>query len=152
MNLAPLLDSGVALVAATITAVTPIIVPKILQLLKIQLTNAQEQSLETTLENAVGEALKYGQAAGDTALSNVTIKNAAISQALTFAMNDAPAEIEALGYSPAEIGQLIANKIATKLHVTAPASPEVAKTAAAIAQADAAAAVPVEPAPAGVVA
>jgi hypothetical protein len=157
MNLAPLMDAFVALLAASLTACIPILVPKLLAMMHVNVTAQQESSLENSLKTAVGKSLAYGQAAGDSALSNVTIKNAALSHGLAFLMADAPTELKSLGYSPDEAASVIAGRLAHALNATTPApapSAEAIKTAEKIEAADAAVAQPVVPeaAPAPVVA
>jgi len=158
MNLAPLMDVFVALASATLTACIPIVVYKLVQVLHLSLSTQQEASLNSSIATGLGKALSYGQAAGDAALSNVTIKNAALSTAASFVVADAPAAMTQLGYTPADVAEIVSARMAKLLHETTPAvtTPEAVKTAAMMQKADAAMAEPVAvdvpPAPAPAVA
>lgn len=149
MDFSPLLHGVATLATASIAACTPIITYKVTRWLHVDVTDKQMASFNDSIETALGKALAYGQAAGDAALSNVTIKNAALNSALSFALADAPAEIKALGYSAADVAEILAGRLAKALHVSLPAVPsattDTGKTAAMMEKADATMADPVLP-------
>ena len=134
MNLAPLLDIAGSIASLAVAGAVPIVVPKLVALLHVNISAAQESSLENTITTSVGKAIAYGQKAGDAQLQNVTIKDAALSAAATFAANDAPVAMAALGYTPQSLAEVIDARITHALATTPTvvATPALAPTAEAL--------------------
>jgi hypothetical protein len=120
MDLSPILDGVLSIAGTAFVGLMPVIVPRVLNLLKVKTDAAHEASLENTLTTAVGAAISYGESAGDPMLKDVTIKNSAINHAMEFAMDDAPIALKALGYDPASISTVIDGRITQALAVKAP--------------------------------
>jgi hypothetical protein len=151
MNLAPLLDVAASIVSLTVAGAVPVVVPKLLALMHITASAQQEASLENTITSSIGKAIAYGEKAGDPLLQNVTIKNSALGAAVAFAVDDAPEQLKALGYTPQSIAEVIDARITHALATTptvvatpaVPPSADALKTAAMLEKAGA----PVEASP-----
>jgi hypothetical protein len=146
MNLAPILDTFGSLAAAVIATCVPILTMKALSYLGLNTDVAQRDALNTTLTNALGKALQTGQQAGDSALANVTIKNAALASAVAYVNANAPAAVGYFGLSDSAIAEKVGAKLSLALHQTgtAPApDPEKAAATAAMLEAIPAPAAPV---------
>ncbi len=127
MNLSPLVDGSVTLLSAVLTACIPVMLLKLNQAFNLHLDSAHKATLETALDNAVGKGLSFGQAAGDAYLSNVTIKNAALSSMVSYVTAMAPDAVAHFGLSDADLAEKAAAKLGKALHV--PATPDAAPTA-----------------------
>jgi hypothetical protein len=123
VNLSPLLDAVAVLAGAVITACVPIVTLKVTGWLGLKVTAAQEEALNGTIQTALDQALQYGQQVGDSALANVTIKNAALASAVAFVLTNAPAAIAHFGLSDADIADRVAGALAKLLHETNTAPP-----------------------------
>jgi len=123
MNLSGLLDAALSLASLALAGAVPIVLPRLLALMHIQVTAQQEVSLENTLTSAVGAALSYGKTAGDPLLANVQIRNSALSAAAAFAADDAPVAMAALGYTPQSLAEVIDARISHALAGKQPAPP-----------------------------
>jgi hypothetical protein len=134
MNLAPLLDAAASLLSLTLIGAVPILLPAALKLLHVNIDAAHEASLENTISSAIGKAIQYGTAAGDPLLANVTIKNSALNAAAAFAMDDAPVQVAALGYTKQSIAEVIDARLAKALAAkpTVVAAPDTPPTAEAV--------------------
>ena len=150
MNLAPIFDAVATLAGAVIIACVPIVTFKVTSWLGVKMDSEHRDSLNMSVSNAVGEALKVGQTAGDKALSNVTIKNAALNAAVAYVNANASDAVAHFGLTDETIAQKVSNKLAIALHESpvsdeAP-TPEVAKTAAMLDKIEAAKTDPIPPA------
>jgi hypothetical protein len=123
MNLQPIFDLVVSVVGAVAVGIVPVVLPKILSLLKVNLDAAHTQALETSIANGIGTALSMGQDAGDKHLSNVVIKQAAIAKAVTYVQTFAPEAMAYFNLTPASIAVKVEAALATKLHDTGTAPP-----------------------------
>jgi hypothetical protein len=123
MNLTPLFDIVMSFAGAAVTSLVPIAINFLLKTTKINLDAAHKAALETALENAVGTALSMGQSAGDKHLSNVTIRNAALSKAAGYVQAYAPEAVAYFGLTPTNIAEKLDAKVATLLHTTDTAPP-----------------------------
>jgi hypothetical protein len=124
MNLAPLLDVAVSLASAVLMACIPIVTIKFTSLLGVKMDSEQRDSLNSAVTAGLGKALQFGQEAGDHALSNVTIKNAALATAVGYVTANAPDAVAHFGLTNSAIAEKVAAHLALALHETgnAPAS------------------------------
>lgn len=148
INLAPLLDTLVSLAAAIVAACVPIVTVKLTGWLGVKLDTEHQFALNAALENALGVALKFGQQAGDSALSNVTLKNASVAAAVAYVNANAGKAVSYFGLSEEQIAEKIAARLAVLLHTTGTAPPDnpalAQQTAALLERAAATRGVPVE--------
>jgi len=124
MNLSPLLDAAAGLAGAVITVCTPIITLKVNSWLGVKMDAEHRDALNVAIETGLGKVLQFGQEAGDHALSNVTIKNAALATAVSYVTANAPDAVSHFGLTNSAIAEKIAARLAKALHETgnAPAS------------------------------
>jgi hypothetical protein len=123
-SFAPIVDALVTLAGAVITVCVPIVTLKLTNWLGVKMDSEHRDALNAAIETALGKALQFGQAAGDSALANVTIKNAALSAAVTYVDGNAGEAVAFFGLTDAGIAEKLAARLAKLLHVTndAPAS------------------------------
>jgi hypothetical protein len=129
MNLSPIVDAIGALAAAVITTCTPIITLKVTTWLGVKMDTEHRMALNAALQNGLGIALKYGQDAGDHALSNVVIKNASVSAAVAYVNANAGDAVSYFGLTDAGIAEKVGAQLATLLHVTNTAAADNVSTA-----------------------
>jgi hypothetical protein len=141
-------DTAITIAGATIAAVIPVVVPAILQRLKIGANTDLQSRLDTVLEDAAGAAYKYAQSR-EGGLSSVAIHDDAIGRGVQFVLEMAPTELKALGITPSTVTSMLTAKIG-KLLATDPTVTASAPVPVPAAPAPAAPAAPASTTPASV--
>ena len=133
MDLSPIVEAAATLASAVLAASAPIVVLKLNSMLKLNLDQAHRTAISTALDNALGLGLQLAQEAGDAHLSNVTIRNAALTAMVGYVNQAVPAAVRHFGLTDASISQKAAARLASALHVPTSTATTTPVTAAATA-------------------
>jgi hypothetical protein len=131
MDLSPLMDAAVTLVSAIIAAAAPVLLLKLSAVLKLNLDQGHRDAIAHALQTALGIGLQMAQEKGDAALSNVTIRSAALAAMAGYVKQAVPEAVAHFGLTDDAIAQKVAAQLAARLHV-APGATAAAPVAAAL--------------------
>lgn len=120
MDLSPLVDAAVTLVSAIFAACAPLLLLKLNTMLKLDLDQNHREALAHALQTALGLGLQSAQAAGDTMLANVPLRNAALATMVSYVKQVVPEAVSHFALTDDAIAAKAAAALATALHVPVP--------------------------------
>jgi hypothetical protein len=127
MDLSPLVDTAATLASAIFAASAPVVVLKLSTMLKLNLDQTHRSAITSALDTALGLGLHLAQEAGDTHLSNVNIRSAALAAMVGYVKQTVPAAVSHFGLTDDSLAQKASARLAAALHVaSAPAAPATA--------------------------
>ncbi len=131
MDLSPLVDTAATLASAIFAASAPVVVLKLSTMLKLNLDQTHRAAVSGALDTALGLGLQLAQEAGDSHLSNVNIRSAALAAMVGYVKQTVPSAVSHFGLTDDSLAQKASARLAAALHVTsAPAAPAAATATA----------------------
>ena len=120
VDLTPILHDVFDVLGAVAAACVPIVSAFAIRKLHLDVDAAHRDSLNTALNNSIGEAIRVGEKYGDPRLSSVDIKNQGLAAMVSYVEEKAPAAVAFFPQAtPAELGRMAANALAKQLNNSA---------------------------------
>lgn len=106
IDLSPLVQGLAGLACAAVTAAVPVLVPALLKRWKLDLTQAQSDTIVGACDRAADLAYKF-LVDNKAAYDNVEIRNVAMAKAVAYVAAHVPDAMKALGVTPEHVHDIV---------------------------------------------